>query len=482
VTSDVRSSLATMKVASCGELPSLLRIPTWRELGTDRASRVVDVRPPGSKSLTNRAVLLAALASGESTLVSPLLDADDAAQMLRAVEKLGAHVSILGDRLTIRGVGGSWKPAAADREVSLHLNNAGTAVRFLAGAAILSPVPVIIDGNERMRRRPIGELVAMLRAIGCGAECLGEAPDCPPVRISPLPSTAAAAATVTVGATLSSQFVSALALAAPFLPRGLTILYAEPPTSESYVQMTLGLLSRLGVTTRTSSDGRVLRVSGLEEHGCLAGFRYEVEPDASGATYFWAAGALAEPSGLRCRVRGLDEHSLQGDAAFPELLRRMGAEVTTGSDASSAFIETSGATRLEPVLADMSDMPDAAMSLASVACFASGTSVIRGLKTLRVKETDRIAAMQTELGKIGVRVATDVSGDPDAITITPPPGGVDCSDAAARVEFDTYDDHRMAMSLSLIGLRRPNTFVRHPACVAKTYPGYWREFERLVSP
>lgn len=203
-------------------------------------------------------------------------------------------------------------------------------------------------------------------------------------------------------------------------------------------------------------------------------FSYEVEPDASGATYFWAAAAMIP--GASCTVLGLDDASLQGDAAFPNLLRDMGADVRRATN--PAGLRVTGPSRLAPITCDMADMPDAAMSLASVAAFAPGPTTIRGLGTLRVKETDRIAAMQAELAKVGVTVR-QAGPDPDAITVTPPSGGLDCSPSAPRVEFDTYDDHRMAMSLALIGLRRPNVFIRDPRCVAKTYPTFWRDLDSL---
>jgi 3-phosphoshikimate 1-carboxyvinyltransferase len=209
--------------------------------------------------------------------------------------------------------------------------------------------------------------------------------------------------------------------------------------------------------------------------GGLEAFEFEVEPDATGATYFWA-GAAVSPQG-RCRVLGLGDGSLQGDSGFPEVLGRMGAGVARGGE--PAGIEVTGARRLRPILADMSGMPDAAMTLAAAACFAEGTSILRGLKTLRIKESDRIAAVKAELTKLGVQVQTPVQGDADAMTITPPAGGVDCSKGAAPVVFDTYEDHRMAMSLALIGLRRPNVGIRNPACVGKTYPGFWQDFARF---
>lgn len=498
------------------ELPKVLHVPTLCSLQTGQlpesaarppATQVqrvggrefafhVQVQPPGSKSLTNRALLLASLCEGESVLRGALLDADDAQQMLRAIESLGAFIVRTGNDVRVRGVGGRWKPRlepagvlSQTSQVHLNLNNAGTAVRFLAGASLLSPVPFIIDGNARMRQRPIAELSELLTRLGCVVEHTGDpGSKGPPVRITPPPDLDKIPTTLEVGKTLSSQFVSALLLVAPWLPNGLTLRMTESPTSASYISMTASLIAALGATVQLSADGRVIRVRGAGNKEGLTGFEYQVEPDASGATYFWAAAALCPLSS--CTVLGLDDESLQGDSHFPEYLRRMGASVhdhespsvNAASSAKVRGIKVTGPMELKPILADMSDMPDAAMTLASVACFATGTSILRGLKTLRVKETDRIAAVATELRKIGVDVQTSAAGDPDVLTITPPKDGVDCSPTCSPVEFDTYDDHRMAMSLALLGLRRPNVFIREPNCVAKTYPGFWADLARVYSP
>jgi 3-phosphoshikimate 1-carboxyvinyltransferase len=243
--------------------------------------------------------------------------------------------------------------------------------------------------------------------------------------------------------------------------------------------MTLGLLARVGASVRSSEDLHVIRVGpapSTDDHAPSRGlnaFDYSVEPDATGATYFWAGAGIVP--GARCRVLGLDEASLQGDARFPEVLGLMGVKVSHGP----GWIQTVGPPSLKPILADMSEMPDAAMTLAAVACFASGTSILRGLRTLHVKECDRIAAMYTELTRLGVTVQTPVQGDPDAMTITPPPGGLDCSPSAPPITFETYNDHRMAMALALIGLRRPNISIKDPACVGKTYPTFWKDFAKL---
>ena len=462
-----------------GDWPEILEIPTLPR----RKKAEAIIQPPGSKSLSNRAVLLAALAQGESVIRGGLIDADDAARMLGALEQLGAGIERQGDgTIRIRGVGGKWRTPAEG--VVLNLNNAGTATRFLTAAAVLGDAPIVIDGNARMRERPIRELADVLPKLGAKVEYLGKA-GYPPLRVIPprvLGKEPGATGALELPTTQSSQFISALLLIAPWLKGGLTIRLKGYITSASYIKMTVGLLAELGAVVKTSEDLHVVRVGdrpylpgGVErsESMGLPAFEYLVEPDASGATYFWSAAAMVP--GLTCRVQGLDGSSLQGDSGFPSLLERMGAGIEEGENE----LIVTGQNSLRPLLADMSDMPDAAMSLAAVACFAPGTSVMRGLETLRVKETDRIEAMRKELTKIGVKVEVAIQGDPDAMSITPPAGGLDCSAGVERVEFDTYDDHRMAMSLALIGLRRPNVWIRHPRCVVKTYPGYWMDLAKV---
>lgn len=432
------------------------------------------VRVPGSKSLTNRALLLAGLAEGTSTLRGALVRADDTQRMIGAIRMLGAGIDAPDDHtLLVTGVGGRWH--VPPEGVRVDLNNAGTATRFLAAAALLAGAPVTIDGNERMRQRPIGELGFALKSLGAEVSW-GGVPGCPPLTITP-PPIAEVGELVTFGRTKSSQFISALLLVAPWLPRGLTIRLEADPTSSSYVSMTLELLARLGASVRSSADLRVVR-AGPEADGTpgLRPFEIDIEPDASAATYFWAGAALLP--GAKARIAGLAGASLQGDSGFPDLLARMGARVA--GDHRDDAVVVQGSKRLRAILADMEDMPDAAVTLAVLAGFAEGTSVLRGVRTLRVKESDRIAALATELAKIGVHVATDVGGDDDAISITPPAQGVDCGPSAAPVEFDTYRDHRIAMGLALVGLRRPNVFIRDPGCVDKTFPGYWDELERFV--
>jgi 3-phosphoshikimate 1-carboxyvinyltransferase len=328
------------------------------------------------------------------------------------------------------------------------------------------------------------------RGCASGRSASSSTPSFPPVRITP-PTDLPRGATLTLSTTLSSQFISALLLIAPWLPGGLTLKLEGEVTSPTYVHMTLGLLDQFGATVRTSDSLAVIRVAPPPGGAGLAPFDYLVEPDASGATYFWGAAAFVP--GAICRVEGLDSHSLQGDTRFPDLLARMGATLLRDDAAPGPHpapegdpaphvpsIGIRGPATLAPIMADLSPMPDATMTLAVAACFASGRSILRGLRTLRVKETDRIAALQAELAKLGVKVETNVLGDRDAITITPPPAGISVSPDAPPIVFDTYDDHRMAMSLALIGLRRPNVFIRNPGCVAKTYPAFWRDFAGLA--
>lgn len=442
------------------ELPPVPRAP---------APVPVHLRPPGSKSLTNRAILLAALAEGESTLTGALVNADDAQRMLAAVQNLGAKVAVDGTTVRISGVAGRWK--VPHEGVTIDLNNAGTATRFLAAGVLASPGPITVTGNARMQQRPIGELIATLERLGVQAEYLG-APGCPPVRLTPPAAVGEPGGrTVEIPTTQSSQFVSALLLVAAALPGGLTVRLTGAITSASYVRMTIGQLDQLGVPVKCSDDLRTIRVRPPD--GGLARFVTDVEPDASAACFWWAAGALRPDR--RVFVDAVPADSLQGDAAFPSLLESMGCAIHR----KGASIAVVGPQTLRPVIADLKDMPDAGPALAVVCAHAAGRSVLRGVRTLRVKETDRIAALAAELAKLGAVVTPDLNGDPDAMAIDPIPEDrrvTAGSGGGAPVAFDTYDDHRMAMSLALVSLRRPGVTINDPQCVAKTYPDFWRHW------
>jgi len=448
-------------------LPDQLSLPKWSRPNR-RSPLDVTIRPPGSKSLTNRALLLAALAPGESTINHPLIEADDAQRMLAAIEQLGAKIVRDAHSVTISGTGG--KLVVDPNSPTIDLNNAGTATRFLSAAALLADSPLTITGNERMQQRPIRELVELLMTLGATVEYLKNE-GCPPIRITPPKDLLSMPGTVEILPTQSSQFVSALMLIAPFLPNGLTLTQPKGVTSASYVRMTLELLDHLGVHTQHAGDLAVIRIKrGINR------FVLDIEPDASGATYWWAAGALLPDATIRVEGITLDE-SQQGDAQFPLLLERMGCTLVSGE----RTLACRGTQNLLPIICDMRDMPDAVMSLASVACFAPGTTIIRGVKTLRVKECDRIEAMKVELGKIGVVVTDNLNGDEDTLSITPPQNW-DAVSERSPIVMDTYDDHRMAMSLSLLALRLPNIVINDPKCVAKTYPSFFEDLGRVYDP
>lgn len=488
------------------QLPDPLPIPTIEQPFD------VTIRPPGSKSITNRALLLAALADGVSELHGPLIDADDAQVMLRAIQQLGAKVEIIRavnnkrggtggfsasgvanlDIMRINGVAGRWK-IPAGQTINLNLNNAGTATRFLTAAAILAPPDsngIIIDGDARMRQRPISELADALEQLGIRIEYLGSTGH-PPLRIVPPIDHRSLNDLISFGRTASSQFISAMLMACPFLDRDVGIVCTEPPTSEPYVRMTQDVMEAVGIaflrkTLQNKSDlpGMRSRLPGQR----LPAFSYNIEPDASGATYFLACAALVPNA--RCIIDGLPwigepGTSLQGDAWFGGLIAAMGAD----ERADEHSTEASGNATLAAIDYSLADMPDTAMTAAVLACFASPTtdnpaaaSTLRGLRTLRVKETDRLAALQTELTKFGATVdifEETLGGQQDeGLRITPPPLPTTHS-PLPPIFFDTYHDHRMAMSLALIGLRRPNVFIRDPKCVAKTYPTFWKDLAKL---
>ena len=434
------------------------------------------VRPPGSKSLTNRALLLAALAEGESRLTG-LLFSDDSRVMLRALDALGIGVEVdePARAATIRGASGRLPANHAE----LDLRNSGTSTRFLAAACCLAQPDATfrLDGNDRMRQRPIGQLVQSLRELGADVEYLG-APGRPPLRITARPL---GGDRVELPTTISSQYVSALLQIGPCLPRGLAVDLLGDITSPTYIDMTAALARRFGADVQRSAeqvdrDGEPTTLTRyLVAPTGLHATDYDVEPDASGASYFLAAAAMTP--GARCTIQGVGSDSLQGDARFAEVLAKMGAAVSTGPDHTTV----EGPRRLRGVDVSLNDMPDMAQTLAALAVFAEGPTLIRDVGNLRVKETDRIAAIDHELSRIGV----DVDVDGDDIRIAPPPGGrlhhpggEPVSDAHPA-DIQTYDDHRVAMSMALVGLRRRGIRIIDPGCVAKTYPDFFHDLATL---
>ena len=413
------------------------------------------LRPPGSKSLTNRALLLAALAEGRSRL-SHVLFADDTRVMLGALSSLGFDLQIdePSGIVQVQGAGGGVPRDAA----KLFLGNAGTAMRFLTAALCLARGTYTLDGIPRMRERPIGQLVDPLNAIGGDVRYLGES-GFPPLEIHARGLTGGA---LSLKPTLSSQYISALLQAGPYMFSGLDLHFDGPVTSLPYVLMTVRLMSLFGVRVTVLHDGSGMIVM-PDRYGARD---YRIEPDASNASYFLAVAAISP--GSRCTVEGLGRRSLQGDIHFADVLGQMGAEVTIHDEA----ITVAGPPRLAGIDADLSSMPDMAQTLAVVALFAEGPTFIRNIGNLRVKETDRLAALEAELRKLGA--TAQVTGDDLAVEATEP-------GSLRSAEIETYDDHRMAMAFSVAGLRCPGVVIRDPACVNKTFPQFWEYLERLRS-
>jgi 3-phosphoshikimate 1-carboxyvinyltransferase len=425
------------------------------------------LRLPGSKSISNRTLLLAALARG-ATELKAVLDSDDTRVMRDALRALGVRVEALEgeEHLRVHGIGrlGGFPVKRAD----LFLGNAGTAFRPLTAALALSDGHYTLSGVARMHERPIGGLVDALRAAGARIEWRGT-PGYPPLAIAP--RAARAAGPVRVRGDVSSQFLSALLMALAWTGEGARIEVEGELISKPYVELTLGLMGRFGVEVRRE---------GWSAFGIPAGTEYvspgtlDVEGDASSASYFLAAGAVG---GGPVRVRGVGRASLQGDVAFAQVLEAMGATITMGDD----WIEASRALG-RPLRAfdlDMNRIPDAAMTAAVLALFADGPSRIRNIASWRVKETDRIAAMAAELRKFGARVEEGA----DFIAVAPPPGFAPgaASGGGERVDVATYDDHRMAMCFSLAAFGPRPVRILDPGCVAKTFPGYFDAYRSLVS-
>jgi len=418
---------------------------------------------PGSKSISNRVLLLSALCLGSTTL-HDLLESDDTRVMLQALRTLGCSVEHDGTRVAIGGLGGQL----VQRQGDLFLGNAGTAMRPLTAALAVLGGDFELRGVPRMHERPIGDLVDALRQLGCSIDYLGQ-PGYPPLHIGT--PALALDRPIPVRGDVSSQFLTALLMALPLVAqRDIVIDVQGELISKPYIAITLNLLARFGVEVRRDDWSRFTIPAGsqLRSPGDL-----HVEADASSASYFIALGAIAHNNGQALRINGVGADSIQGDIRFIDAARQMGAQIDSGPN----WLEVSGpdarsAGGLRPIDLDCNHIPDAAMTLAVMALYANGTSTLRNIASWRVKETDRIAAMTTELRKFGAVVEEGS----DFIRVTPPASAADWRAASV----DTYDDHRMAMCLSLAAFNPAGVPVRirDPQCVAKTYPDY---FETLFS-
>ena len=419
---------------------------------------------PGSKSLTNRALLIAALADGITMLTNTLFS-DDSRYFANALQTLGFDVTLDPNKLKmeVTGLGGRIPASKAD----LFIGNAGTAARFLTAFLTLGGGEYLLDGDARMRERPISDLVDALAQLGAKVspspfegEGRGSARNgydgsvCPPIKIiaSGLPG-----GKTKIAGNISSQYLSALLMVAPYAQSQVEIEVATELNSKPYVDMTLSIVQDFGVTVE--QDGyNYFRISPAR-YSSLS--NYLIEPDASAASYFFAAPAIC---GGIVRVQHISRKSVQGDIAFLDVLTQMGCSITENKNS----IEVAGSTELRGVNVDMRDIPDTAQTLAAIAPFASTPTRIRGIASARVKETDRVSATCTELARLGVKI----DEHEDGMTIYP-------CDEIHPATVQTYNDHRMAMAFSLIGLRVPGVTIENPSCVSKTFPNFFEVLETL---
>jgi 3-phosphoshikimate 1-carboxyvinyltransferase len=407
------------------------------------------VRVPGSKSLTNRALIVAAMADGKSTLTGAL-DSDDTRVMVEALRKLGLTVDHdpAATTISVSG-GGSSLPV---READLFLANSGTSLRFLTAlVATVGRGSYRLDGTPRMRERPIADLLLALNRLGAFAGSdLGTG--CPPVTVK---ADGLDGGYVDVRGDVSSQFLSGLLMVLPLARARTSVEVMGPLVSRPYVAMTMAVMEAFGVTIANHGFRRF-----NVEPARYTGRAYPVEPDASAASYFFAAAAV---TGGTVTVEGLGNRSIQGDIAFVELLQHMGCQVK-----QTATETTVTGGPLRGIDVDMNAISDTVMTLAVVALFAEGVTRIRNVGHIRHKETDRIAALATELRKLGA----SVTEQPDGLVIVPP-------SMITPARIVTYDDHRMAMSFAVAGLRAAGVVIEDPGCVAKTYPGFWEDWAVL---
>lgn len=423
--------------------------PAVLSLSTASAPFATRILPPGSKSITNRALVLAALASGESVLRAPLVSKDTDA-LREALSTLGASITVTGKTWSVCGVDGRFP-----RGGEVNLGDGGTPARFMLAAGALAAAGVVVDGSSRMRERPVAEGVGLLRELGVHLEGTGT-PEHLPVRIEGWPDRSGG--TVQVGRTASSQFLSALLLVAPFTRDGIKIEFTEEPTSVSYVELTIALLRTLGVDAEF-----VPGVRASVPCGGLGQFDVTIEPDASSAIYWWSAAAILPGASVTIPIPA---ESAQPDLKALSLLESLGAEVVAGT----GEITVKGPPELVGARLDAGLCPDAAVMLAVVASRARGKTRIDGLRTLRVKESDRIRALAAELEKTGCTVREH----DDAIELDPATTHDD------PILVKTWNDHRLAMAFGVLGLVRKHVKVADPGCVSKSYPGFWDDRALLI--
>ena len=412
-----------------------------------------EVNVPGSKSLSNRALLLAALAEGDTELTN-LLDSDDISHMLTALTQLGIQYTLNENktRCTVKGNGGAFKVA---EPLELFLGNAGTAMRPLCAALAASEVHCVLTGEPRMEERPIGDLVDGLREANADISYLKN-DGFPPLQIK---GKTLLGGEMSVDGSVSSQFLTALLMAAPLFAGDVTIRIKGELVSKPYIDITLDTMAKFGVSVE-NDNYQTFTISGDAKY--VAPGKFMVEGDASSASYFLAAGAI---KGGTVRVTGIGQNSIQGDIRFADVLEAMGAKVVWNDE----YVEVTGAP-LKGVSMDMNHIPDAAMTIATTALFAEGPTTMTNIYNWRVKETDRLAAMATELQKLGAKVEEGH----DSIKVWP-------TASLKHAEIDTYNDHRIAMCFSLVALSDTPVTINEPGCTRKTFPDYFTRFATLYS-
>ncbi len=425
-----------------------------KQLRLDHISKIHgEINIPGSKSISNRALLLAALASG-TTRLSNLLDSDDIRYMLKALQELGISYRLNEDKTIcdVDGLGGVINSAKLQ---SLYLGNAGTAMRPLCAALTLGQGSFELTGEPRMEERPIKDLVDSLSQLGADIE-YQKNDGFPPVKIN---ANGLKGGEVSISGSLSSQFLTALLMAAPLAKSSVDIKVIGDLVSKPYIDITLELMKRFGVDVK-NNNYQHFHISTGQKY--ISPGDFLVEGDASSASYFLAAAAI---KGGSIKVTGVGRKSIQGDTAFADVLEKMGATIEWGDD---YIISSVG--KLTSINLDLNHIPDAAMTVVTTALFASGTTKISNIYNWRIKETDRLAAMAAELRKVGA----NVTEGHDYIEITAPA-------VLKHAEIDTYNDHRMAMCFSLLSFSDAGITINDPDCTAKTFPSYFKQLEALSS-
>jgi len=408
---------------------------------------IASIQPPGSKSITNRALLCAALANGKTTLKG-CLRSDDTRVMIHALSQLGLNVEedTNDGNISIEGQGGS-----IGTDLDIFVDNSGTTIRFLTGALSVLGGRFSLDGIARMRERPIQHLVDALNQIGCGVSCGTNG--CPPVRID---GSGAYGGEISIRGDFSSQFLSGLLMALPYATEPVSIIVDDTLVSIPYVQMTMDVMASFGVCVSHDNFERFSVPAPLEYQGRT----YEVEPDASAASYFMA---LAAATGSTITIEGIGRKSIQGDIRFADVLEQMGCDVRW----TESSVTISG-RELVGIDVDMNGISDTVQTLAVLALFARGPTTIRNVGHIRHKETDRLAALATELAKLGAAVTESA----DSLEIIP--------GQLTGATIGTYNDHRMAMSFAIAGLRIPDVKLENPGCCEKTYPDFFSDLQRVI--